>query len=527
MIMKKKRVLPLIALGMMLMLGHNAVAQTAIERLKAEYPAVMEQYGKRLEAQKADYVIAIDVSGTMMQHKDLVLPALNSFIDALPEGDFLSIIKFGAKAEEFGLSGKVDKGSRDNFKTSLAKIYEKDPAFIYSTDLYAMSDAIMGQLSRPGSNDLKYVFMFTDFIDESSHPASEWEALSARVNAMSKTNTVRAFAMQLPGSSSGRDIQKERNVFPNLQTINVDNASKLNEWFEGQKADISKTRLKDLIRGDFDKWYSENNIKTELSIGLDHKLSLKYEVDGDVVPAFVNGLILSSCELVAQSNNIEKVEYAPDSVYKGRSVSAKIGSLAFFSSSLIQKNPKVTMAVTYRPLFTMAEKEGEASFANEIRNLELEDDLMRTEELTAERAFAFGWNIWLVCGLALLLLVFLYFFVKMTVLPYKLNNVKVVATTTSDGQSYTHQFNKEKSFLFGTKGIVLPQANFVLKVHGRRGFPIFVARSIAFSIVEKPQNVQLSFFKNNANIPSLSSTVKMDDTIRIQQGGVSYVFKLR
>ena len=115
----------------------------------------------------------------------------------------------------------------------------------------------------------------------------------------------------------------------------------------------------------------------------------------------------------------------------------------------------------------------------------------------------------------------------MTILPYKLNNVKVVATTTSDGQSYTHQFNKENSFLFGAEGVELPQANFVLKVYGRRGFPIFVPRSIAFSIVKKPQNVQLSFFKNNANVPSLTSTVKKDDTIRIQQGGVSYVFKLR
>lgn len=511
---------------MMSLFGFDAKAQTAIERLKAEFPAVMEQYGKRLEAQKADYVIAIDVSGTMMQHKELVLPALNSFIDALPDGDYLSIIKFGAKAVEYGLSGKVDRGSKDNIKNTLSTIYNRDNALYYSTDLYAMCEAIIGQFSRPGSNDLKYVFMFTDFIDESSHPASEWEALSARMNAMSKANTVRSFAMQLPGANSGRDIQKVRTVFSNLQTINVDNATKLNEWFEGQKADISKTRLKDLIRGDFEKWYSENNIKTELAIGIDHKLSLKFEVDGDVVPAFVNGLFLTSCELLAQSNNIEKVEFTPDSIYKGRSVSSKIGNLKFFSNSPIQKNSKVTMAVTYRPLFTMAEKEGDASFANEIRNLELEDDLMRTEELTAERAFTFGWNVWLVCALALLLLVFLYFFVKMTVLPYKLKNIVVTIINVGDKKEKKYTFVNTQSHLFGKKGTIVDQADFVVNIYGRRGFPIFLPRAIMFSVIE-PQDGITIYNKDNQSINKTPVKIKVGESFTLSHGLTTYKFTIK
>lgn len=524
--MKQKKILLLIALCLMLLPEQNAMAQTAYERLKAEYPAVMEQYGKRLEAQRADYVIAIDVSGTMTKHKDLVIPALNRFIDAIPNGDYLSIIKFGAKAEECGLSGKVDKESKDNFKQTLSAIYEKDEKLIHSTDLHAMCDAILKQLSRPGNNDLKYIFMFTDFLDESGHSNEEWKALSDQANGISKSNTIRAFAMQLPGEYSGRDIKKVRNVFPNLQTINVDNSSKLNEWFESQKADISKTRLKDLIRGDFEKWYSENNINTSLSIGIDRKLKLKYNVDDDLVPAFVCGLMLNSCELVAKSNNIEKVEYYTDSIYKGRSVSSPIGVIKYFTKSLIQKNPKVTMAINYRPLLTMAEKEGEPSFADEIRKLELENDLICTEELTADRPFSFGWPLWLVGASLLLLLTFLYYFVKMTVLPNKLNKIAVVVTTPTTKEQVRHDFKNEVSALFGNKGNILPQANFVLSVHGRRGFPILVPRSIVFKIKEKPQNSQIFFYKNNTNFPTLSSTVKIEDSIKIQQGSNVYNFRI-
>jgi len=502
-------------------------AQTAIERLKKEYPAVMEQYGKRLEALKADYIIAIDVSGTMNNYKETVVPALQEFLGSIPDGDYVCILKFGTVTKEAGLSGQINSGNRASFRETLEKIYERDPDCYSFTDICKMLESVNERMNRPGHNELQYVFMFTDFVEDASTSSADWEALATKMKATTQRNMVLPFAMQLNGKGAGQDIPKVRRALPNLRIININSSSELNAWFEDQKADISKSRLKDLILSDFDKWYSEKKITTELAIGINRGLKLKYQVDGDVVPAFVNGFMLTKCEPVSQSNNVEKIVIKHDTIYKGRDVSAKIGSLKFFKNPLLQKKTNATVAVTMRPTFVTGDKEGEPSFANEIRNLGLENYLMRTTELTAESSFVLGWNIWLVATLLMLLLVFLYYFVKMTVLPYKLNNVKVVATTTSDGQTYTHQFIKEKSFLFGTKGVVLPQANFVLKVHGRRGFPILVPRSIAFSIVEKPQNVQLSFFKNNANVPSLSSTVKVDDTIRIQQGGVSYVFKLR
>lgn len=519
--MKKNHIYRLVLLVLVSWLGLSAMAQTAIERLKQDYPAVMEQYGKRLEAQKADYVIAIDVSGTMMRHTELVLPALYSFIDALPDGDYLSIIKFGTIAQEVGLSGKVDETTRDGFKRTLSTIYQRDPQFVSSTDLSAMCDAILTQMSRPGGNDLKYIFMFTDFINESG-ASSKWQSMRDRVSALYKMNIVRSFAMQLPGSGSGRDIQLVRDVFPNLQTIDVNNSAQLNEWFEGQKADISKERLKDLIRGDLDQWYSEGKIKADLVIGLDRGLRFKYIVDEDVVPAFINGVVINNCELISKSNNVENVVFAMDSAYKGRNIKEKIGSLKFFNKSLIQKDVNVTMAINCRPMFLQAEKDGEPSFANDIRNLGLEEELARTMELKAENAFVFGWNIWLVCALALLLLVFLYYFVKMTVLPYKLDKIVVSITNVGNKKETNYTFEESQSQLFGKNGgIDIPQADFVVEIYGRRGFPLFMPRAIMFKVHEEPAG-GLVIYKDNKNISKTPMKIKVGDTLSLSQGILKY-----
>ena len=510
--------------GIMTLPLSSAKAQSAIERLKLDYPAVMEHYAKRLEAQKADYIITIDVSGSMNKYKDIVVPALNSFLASLPEDDYVSIIKFGTKAEEVGLSGKINKTTIGAFQNTLSHVYDKDPAFSSRTDLAAMCDAVLAQMSRPGGNDLKYVFMFTDFVNEPGSAASSWSELANRVSAIAKNNMVRAFAMQLPGSNSGRDIQLVRNVYQGLQTISINNSAQLNEWFEGQKAEISKVRLKDLIKGDFDQWYSEGNIKMDLRVALNKNLKLKYNVDGNV-PAFVNGFISSACEPQSQSSNVEKVSLAMDSSYKGRDLSVTVGSLKFFNKALVQRNVSTTVTLTYRPMFTVADKEGEASFANDIRKLGLEEDLTRTVELPAEKGLVAGWNLWLVSLVALAILVFFYFFVKMTVLPYKINNIRMTIKGVGDQKVY-YDFKKEKARLFGKKGTIIEQADYVVKVFGTRGFPLLCPRKIIISVVEKPQTSSLTMIKDNRSIPSLKTKIKVDEEVQLNQGLISFSFKI-
>ena len=64
-----------------LLLGNLVLAaqQTSMDALKADYPQLMKKFGKELEGQRADYIFAIDVSGTMNKYRETVVPALGEF----------------------------------------------------------------------------------------------------------------------------------------------------------------------------------------------------------------------------------------------------------------------------------------------------------------------------------------------------------------------------------------------------------------------------------------------------------------
>ena len=82
--------------------------QQSFDALKADYPQLMKKFGKELEGQRADYIFAIDVSGTMNKYQETVVPALGEFFKSLQEGDYVSIIKFGGEAtNEVGSAGKI------------------------------------------------------------------------------------------------------------------------------------------------------------------------------------------------------------------------------------------------------------------------------------------------------------------------------------------------------------------------------------------------------------------------------------
>ena len=93
-LMKKAILFAVLLLGNLVL----AAQQTSMDALKADYPQLMKKFGKELEGQRADYIFAIDVSGTMNKYRETVVPALGEFFKSLQEGDYVSIIKFGGEA---------------------------------------------------------------------------------------------------------------------------------------------------------------------------------------------------------------------------------------------------------------------------------------------------------------------------------------------------------------------------------------------------------------------------------------------
>lgn len=230
----------------------------SFDALKADYPQLMKKFGKELEGQRADYIFAIDVSGTMNKYKDTVVPALGEFFRSLQEGDYVSIIKFGGEAtNEVGSAGKIGAETITNLINYAGHVYdmpttayEKEKYFKW-TDLDNMLHYLANDMKQIDRSRLKFVFIITDFLHDPS-PArkghEDWDGVARRFATEQAGNDVYVFCLQLPGS--GRDLEKVRNVFPkrfNFNHVPITSGSALSAWFTQRKNAILLDKFYALI----------------------------------------------------------------------------------------------------------------------------------------------------------------------------------------------------------------------------------------------------------------------------------------
>lgn len=274
-----KRILLLIALFTGISVAVSAQTES-FDALKADYPQLMKKFGKELEGQRADYIFAIDVSGTMNKYKDTVVPALGEFFKSLQEGDYVSIIKFGGEAtNEVGSAGKIGAETIANLINYAGHVYdtpttayEKEKYFKW-TDLDNMLHYLADDMKQIDRSRLKFVFIITDFLHDPSPSRKgheDWDGVARRFATEQSGNDVFVFALQLPGS--GRDLEKVRKVFPQRFSFNhvpITNGSALSAWFTQRKNAIL-----------LDKFYALIAHKIEpADFGIDPSLSIDGNLD--------------------------------------------------------------------------------------------------------------------------------------------------------------------------------------------------------------------------------------------------------
>lgn len=251
-----KRLITLVAL--ILSASTLLLAQQNLDALKADYPQLMDKFGKELEGQLADYIFAIDVSGTMNKYRSTVVPALGEFFKSLQVGDYVSIIKFGGDAtNEVGSAGKIGPETVTNLINYASHIYDK-PTTAYErekyfkwTDLDNMLHYLATDMKQIDRSTLKFVFIITDFEHDPS-PArrghEDWDGVARRFATEQSGNDVFVFALQLPGKAT--DLECVRGVFPkhfNFNHVPITSGSALSAWFTQRKNAILLDKFYALI----------------------------------------------------------------------------------------------------------------------------------------------------------------------------------------------------------------------------------------------------------------------------------------
>lgn len=224
------------------------------------YPQLMAKFGNELEQKRADYFFVIDVSGSMNRYQDIVVNALNEFFSSLQDGDYVNVIHFGAEAEVVnGCYGTIDRKKVQSLSSNTNQIYFKekpsDPSLkerLWNyTDLGNAMHTLANEMHQLGLNDLKFVFIITDF--EHDPPSSrrgyeDWDGIRQQFEKEQSQSNVNVITLQLPGNPT--HLKQVRDCFPNTfsyQSKAVADGSDLASWFTKLKNNIMLDRFKAIV----------------------------------------------------------------------------------------------------------------------------------------------------------------------------------------------------------------------------------------------------------------------------------------
>ena len=224
-------------------------AQNPEELVKRDFPKLFAKYGN--SQQKARYVFAIDISNSMSDYEITVKTNIKNFISALPEGDFVTIIqKCGTDETDFIFSNQpVNSSTKSTIFTFIDAIkFDK-----IGSDGFKMTDKIIEALNQTGSSDdMKYVFMFTDFEywTKNNHynkNVENWNSLKTKFEQTQKGNFVSVTGLRLAlsqGVKASAVYETElKDIFGKVDILPSPNKFFLATWFNNTKANILRDRL--------------------------------------------------------------------------------------------------------------------------------------------------------------------------------------------------------------------------------------------------------------------------------------------
>lgn len=261
------------------MSAFSAYAQnSAKESMKADYPMLMQKYGDLLEEQHAHYIFAVDVSSSMLQYESTVKENFLAFVAAIPDGDQVTLIRMADRAHTDFVSGMYKcitlNGQVRNDLRNV--IYSNQFDFLHTghpqdgSDGYKMAELVVEAINTIGSNDLTFVYMFTDFEywtkEYHYNPSQEnWESLKEKMPRQRQFSVCK-YGLELnfnnPNLKQHAIIKRQLDdVFGAIDYQTVSSAAVLSQWFNHTIANVMAVKLNSLVKRDWDAFDESVNCK--------------------------------------------------------------------------------------------------------------------------------------------------------------------------------------------------------------------------------------------------------------------------
>ena len=497
--MKKCRITLLIALCFVMLFGQESVAQTAMERLKTEYPAVMEQYGKNLQDLKIHYIFVVDVSGTMNEYRDkVVIPGVREFLETLPEDDYASIIAFGGNADVMCTPLKMNPENRKMLINKLHESYD----FAYRlnsgrTYLDVAAAKVIDVVEKDTVSDVCFAVFFSDLCDHHSN----W-SFKDRVSKL-KDKPFGVVATAFPAKSESQRTQQQNgiacmeNTFEGFSySSNVKDV--FGEKLENFKHDIYIPELKLIVQNELAKVFEGLKLNTKLHINKQVRFHADFNKN---TPAFIKGITVDTVWLTDQSPEISSVKFVANPKIPRFKKSCKLGKVVFAEKGkLFHHDPYLSMGLVYHLDTPEPKTEKDPCFERDLVNLEIPEALYDISVQEAKAAWVIGWPFWLFCVVAMVVLIYTLLLLFNTILPHKVRGKNLVVKNALTNSITTNSLPAKRSFTIGNDqcDCKLTDATFVLKAIYRNGSPLNLLWKRRLSLRLDPQSSDgVDLFQND------------------------------
>ena len=244
------KILLVLVLGMPLIV----FSQTPEELLNKEYPELSKLYAPKLEKQTAHYIFAIDVSNSMKDYASTVKNSCNEFINALADGDEVTIVlKAGTDKTDY-LSDFKNIIINNRTKGKIISVIDNLNFDLVGSDGYKMTDKIIDAIIQTGGAKLVSVFMCTDFEyftqkNGFNKNAEDWNALNTKLSGFKKDRTILATGLRLPFNVKTAAVYDNelKTIFDGIKFLSISDNASLSTMFADAKANMLAVKLKHII----------------------------------------------------------------------------------------------------------------------------------------------------------------------------------------------------------------------------------------------------------------------------------------
>lgn len=292
--------LPLVVLSIVAPLSAMAQADE-LAALRKDFPGLTERYGARLESRTAHYIFAIDISNSMKQYEQTVRNSLISFVNAVPDGDQISIIVMADRKQTDFLDNIMCATLNDAVRRAIVEAL-RSPRFSFSkdgSDGYTMTCRVLEAMNAVGSSDLTFIYMLTDFEYWTSEHrfdkrAEDWASLKSRLSEKHR-GLLCKYGIELnfdkvkhPEAIFKPELDM---IFGQLDYRQASSATLLSQWFGHIIDNIRANKINAMLKADWKMFVDSVDLRAKVA-----NQQLKFRYDGPDT-ALVNGCRIVSTRM--------------------------------------------------------------------------------------------------------------------------------------------------------------------------------------------------------------------------------------